>query len=71
MAPSIWDLWTGLAGESKRSFLGKQIAEHGEANVAAAVAEVSLKRPADPAQYLTGILRKQKTPEVTRVANDW
>ncbi len=69
--PTVWDIWIGVAGEKKRSFLGNQIREFGEDEVAKAVAVVSTKRPADPSQYLVGILRKTKTPEIRRVANDY
>ena len=70
-SPSIWDLWIGIAGESKRGFLGIQIKQFGEDEVASAVAIVSTKRPADPSQYLIGILRKSKPVEVRRVAADF
>lgn len=61
-APSIWDLWTAIAGESKRSLLGKLIKSYGEEQVAAAVANTSRKRPADPTQYLIGVLKANSPP---------
>ena len=55
-APSIWDVWVGLAGEKNRPLLGKLIGEHGESEVAKAVAIVERKAPADPVSYIRGIL---------------
>lgn len=57
--PTVWDLWVSIAGEKSRSLLGKLIKQHGEESVAEAVAQVALKRPADPVSYLTGILRSK------------
>lgn len=61
-APTIWDLWAGLAGESKRPLLGKLIRDFGEDAVAEGVAITSAKRPADPASYLRKLLEKRKRP---------
>ncbi|MBI2798993.1 MAG: hypothetical protein HYX63_01700 [Gammaproteobacteria bacterium] len=69
--PTLWDVWAGIAGESNRPFLGKQIGQYGEDKVAAAVAIVATKKPADPMQYLCGILRKDRPAEVCRVAADY
>ena len=57
-ALSVWDIWVSIAGESKRAVLGKLIKAHGEDAVAAAVAVVSTKRPAEPVSYLRAILTK-------------
>lgn len=64
-APNLWDVWVGIDGDTKasRSFLGLQIRSYGEEKVAQAVAEVMTKRPAEPRQYLVGILK----PKVRRV----
>jgi len=67
-AASVWSIakqW--LSG----GLLGRCVSDHGEENVAQAIIATDLKRPADPKSYLLGILRKQKTPEVSRVSNDW
>ena len=55
-APTFWDVWVGIAGESKRSALGRLIRDHGEQAVAEAVAKVAIKRPADPTPYLIAML---------------
>ena len=57
--PSIWDLWTSVAGESNRSVLGRLIGDYGEEQTAQAVAVVERKRPADPVSYIRGVLKKQ------------
>jgi hypothetical protein len=58
----VWDVWLGIVGKSdtNRSFLGKQIKEFSEPVVAKAVAELSTRqpRPADPKQFLVGMLRE-------------
>jgi biotin operon repressor len=57
---SIWDVWEQLAGPNSRGVLGQLIKANGENEVAKAVGIVLLKRPADPKQYLYGILRNNK-----------
>ena len=57
---SIWDVWEQLAGPNSRGVLGQLIKSNGENEVAKAVGIVLLKRPADPKQYLYGILRNNK-----------
>jgi len=57
---SIWDVWEQLAGPNSRSVLGQLIKNNGENEVAKAIGIVLLKRPADPKQYLYGILRNNK-----------
>jgi len=57
---SIWDIWEQLAGPNSRSVLGQLIKNNGENEVAKAIGIVLLKRPADPKQYLYGILRNNK-----------
>lgn len=59
---NIWDLWIGLAGEGKRSFLGKQIRDFGEDAVMDAVLKTVTKNPGDPSQYLVGVLREKQPP---------
>jgi len=55
--PSIWDLWISVAGEKHRPTLGRLIRDHGEIEVAKAVAVVVQKNPADPVSYIHGILK--------------
>ena len=57
---SIWDIWEQLAGPKSRGILGQLIKNNGENEVAKAIGIVLLKRPADPKQYLYGILRNNK-----------
>ena len=63
----IWDVGVsllvgaGVTERSARSFLGGLIKEFGEEAVADAVAKASLKRPADPRQFLVGLLREKPT----------
>ena len=57
---SIWDVWEQLAGPKSRGILGQLIKNNGENEVAKAIGIVLLKRPADPKQYLYGILRNNK-----------
>jgi|TARA_X000001388_G_scaffold57734_1_gene42980 biotin operon repressor len=57
---SIWDVWEQLAGPNSRGILGQLIKANGENEVAKAVGIVLLKRPADPKQYIYGILRNNK-----------
>lgn len=59
-APTVWDVWTGIAGAKNRSLLAKLIKQHGAADVAMAVAATATARPADPVTYLLGVLRKRK-----------
>lgn len=67
--PSIWDLWVQVTGDQKsRSFLGKQIKDHGEPAVRRAVLETINKQPADPNSYLLGVLRDRKTTSGLSVA---
>lgn len=61
-ALSVWDLWDAVTGKKNRSYLGRLIREHGEEEVAKAVAIVSSKRPADPVSYLKGVLGKRSRP---------
>lgn len=66
---SIWDLWVQVTGDQKsRSFLGKQIKDHGEPAVRRAVLETINKQPADPNSYLLGVLRDRKTTSGLSVA---
>ena len=57
---SIWDVWEQLAGPKSRGILGQLIKNNGENEVAKAIGIVLVKRPADPKQYLYGILRNNK-----------
>ena len=54
---SIWDIGTQLLGS--RSYVGKLIKLHGEEAVGNALAQTSRKNPADPKQYIAGILRAE------------
>ena len=49
-----------MAGPNSRGILGQLIKANGENEVAKAVGIVLLKRPADPKQYIYGILRNNK-----------
>lgn len=54
---SVWDLWTSIAGESKRGVLGKLIRDHGEDRALLAVSKLSLLREkVDPVAYVTKML---------------
>lgn len=62
----IWDVWLAIpgvreAGRGARSHLGKLIAEYGEFAAARAVAEVSVKKPADPQAFLERLLKQNPT----------
>lgn len=54
---NIWDVWEHVAGPKSKGVLGNLIKANGETEVAKAIGIVLLKRPADPTQYLYGILR--------------
>lgn len=60
-APTLWDVWLGIPGVGRedhaRSHLGKLIKQYGEAAVAAAVAVVAVKKPAEPNAFLEGQLK--------------
>lgn len=58
--PSVWDLWASIAGFKNRSYLGRLIKLYGEERVSEAVASTIAKKPADPVQYITGILTPKK-----------
>lgn len=66
---SIWDVGVpifkkqGIDEKSARSFIGKIIKTHGEKASASALAEASLKNPADIRGYLVGILNRQKSED--------
>ena len=57
---NIWDVWEQLAGPKSRGVLGQLIKNNGEQEVAKAIGIVLLKRPADPKQYIYGVLRNNK-----------
>lgn len=62
--PTLWDVGTQqLAIE--RSLIGKWIKDYSEEKVATAIAAASLKRPADPRQWITAYLqdRRSKTSD--------
>ena len=57
---SIWDVWEQMAGPNSRGMLGQLIKNNGEYEVAKAIGLVILKKPADPKQYIYGVLRNNK-----------
>lgn len=60
-SPTLWDVWLGIPGvgdeKHARSHLGKLIRDYGETAVAAAVAVVAVKKPAEPNAFLEGQLK--------------
>jgi len=55
---TVWDVWLSVAGHTNqnRSFLGKLIKTHGEDAVMDAVLKTRTKQPAEPKQYILGVL---------------
>lgn len=71
---TIWNVGVQILGNANfeanqaRTFLGKLIKEHGEKNVAAAIAELSIKTipAADVKSYLIGVLKEMSNKSKSR-----
>jgi len=70
MKHSIWNLATeiikeqGNAEKSTRSLIGKLIKDHGEYKVAHAIADLSLKNPAEAKSFLIACCKQERVPGV-------